>query len=146
MFVIFEGLDKSGKGTLEREFLKATNYKHIVIDRGPAGYMVFDKLFNRQTHSGNFQFMKQAESMMISGDFMIVYCKAPSDVAFERIKEHGETCPYKYKYAQELYDLHIDALYDKTKVIEIDTHQLMVGECVNQIVNKLQEVLKGEHN
>ena len=47
MWVIFEGLDKAGKGTLEWGLLKATNFKHIVIDRGPVGYMVFDKLFNR---------------------------------------------------------------------------------------------------
>ena len=47
MWVIFEGLDKAGKTTLEWEFLKATNFKHVVIDRGPVGYMTFDKILGR---------------------------------------------------------------------------------------------------
>lgn len=146
MFVIFEGLDKSGKGTLEREFLKMTNYKFVVVDRGPAGYMVFDKLFNRQTVLGDYQFIKDAELMMRSGDFMVVYCKAPIDVALKRISEHNEVCPYNYEYAQKMYDAHVEWLYDRNKVVEVDTHKLPVGECVLKIKQKLQEVLKGEHD
>ena len=49
MWVIFEGLDKVGKTTLEWDLHRATNFKHVVIDRGPVGYMVFDKIFDRET-------------------------------------------------------------------------------------------------
>lgn len=146
MFVIFEGLDKAGKGTLEWEFMKATNFKHVVVDRGPVGYMVFDKLFNRQTVDGDYEFMKDSAYAMNSGRFMVVYCKATVDVAMQRIKENGETCPYDYEYAQLLYDAHIDALYDEGKVVEIDTSKLTVDECIFRIKEKLKEVLKGEHN
>ena len=139
MFVIFEGLDKSGKGTLEYEFLKATNYKHIVIDRGPVGYMVFDKLFDRQSQNSNFEFARDASLIMSSDRFMVVYCVAPKDVALQRIAEHNETCPYDYEYAQSIYDAHIDALYLKRKVVVVDTTQ-SVEKCVDMILQKFQEV------
>ena len=63
MFVIFEGLDKTGKTTLEWELLKATNFKHIVIDRGPVGYMTFDRLFGRSTNLGTGIFFTMQERL-----------------------------------------------------------------------------------
>ena len=44
MFVIFEGLDKTGKTTLEWELLKATNFKHIVIDSNYLNFRKSDKI------------------------------------------------------------------------------------------------------
>ena len=90
----------AGKTTLEWEFLKATNFKHVVIDRGPMGYMTFDKLFDRETKLGNQEFIHQARKIMKSKDFMVVYCFASEDVAARRLKEHNEECPYNYKEAQ----------------------------------------------
>ena len=125
MWVIFEGLDKAGKGTLEWGFLKATNFKHIVIDRGPVGYMVFDKLFNRETKLGN-------------QDFMIVYCHASEDVVAKRLKEHNEECPYNYGKAQKLLRDNIKRFYSQDKVIEVDTSVMTPSECVELIVEKLK--------
>lgn len=144
MFVIFEGLDKAGKGTLEWEFLKATNFKHIVIDRGPAGYIVFDSLFNRQTDEGDVEFIRNARLAMESGSFMVVYCRASSHIALKRIAEHSETCPYDYDYAHSMYDWCIGTIYDKEKVVTVDTSKPIKG-CVDEIIKKL-EALKGEHD
>ena len=140
MWVIFEGLDKSGKGTLEKEFLKATNYKHIVIDRGPAGYLTFDQIFDRVTDEGNIQFAKNLTLMKASGDFIVAYCKVPVDVAKQRLEEHNETCPYDYEQAQNYYDLMIDSLYrnQKIKVIDVDTTK-SIKECVDLIIEKFEE-------
>ena len=144
MFVIFEGLDKAGKGTLEWEFLKATNFKHIVIDRGPAGYIVFDNIFGRQTDEGDVEFIRSARIAMETNSFMVVYCRVNSATALARIAEHNETCPYDYNKAQDVYDWCIGTIYDKEKVVTIDT-SMSIEECVNEIIKKL-EVLKGEHN
>lgn len=144
MFVIFEGLDKAGKGTLEWEFLKATDFKHIVIDRGPAGYIVFDKLFDRSTLKGDFEFIRSARVTMDTNFFMVVYCRAPSEVALKRIEEHNETCPYDYNKAQDMYDWCVGTMYDKEKVVTVDTTR-PIEECVSEIIKKL-EVLRSEHN
>ena len=145
MWVIFEGLDKAGKGTLEWEFLKATNFKHIVIDRGPAGYATFDILFGREINAGSLGYAINIADMKKCNDFIVVYCKVPADIATQRLKEHNEICPYDYILAQALYDSSIDIIYrqNKIKVIDIDTTK-SIEECVEIIVEKLKEVRKGE--
>lgn len=143
MWVIFEGLDKSGKTTLEYAFLKKTNYEHIVVDRGPVGYMVFDKIFKRVGNNRRENFIKQAKKVMKSKDFVIVYCKAPYEVAQERLKEHNEECPYDYKEAQKLYDNYVSIFYSKRYVIELDTTK-SIDECVDLIIKKLEGVSKSE--
>ena len=146
MFVIFEGLDKTGKTALESELLKATNFKHIVIDRGPIGYMTFDRLFGRSTKLGDRDFIHYARKITKSNDFMIVYCTTDKKVADERLKAHNETCPYDYIRAQKIYRNNIRRYYHPDKILELDTTNLSIDECVTLIVEKLQEVLKGEHN
>lgn len=148
MWVIFEGLDKAGKTTLEWEFLKRTNFKHMVIDRGPVGYMTFDKLFGRETKLGNHDFVHQARKIMKNQDFMVVYCFAPENIAAERLKEHNEKCPYDYGKAQKLLRDNIKRYYRKEKVLNLDTSKLTIDECVGLIVGKLKdmqwEVRQGE--
>lgn len=144
MWVIFEGLDKAGKTTLEWEFMKATNFKHMVIDRGPVGYMTFDKLFDRETKLGNQDFIHQARKIMKSKDFMVVYCHASDEVAVKRLKEHNEDCPYNYTKAQKLLGDNVRRYYKRERMLEIDTSNLSIEECVKMIVSKLEEVRKGE--
>lgn len=147
MWVVFEGLDKAGKGTLEWELLKATNFKHIVIDRGPVGYITFDVLFNRieDIDVDTREFLINIKDMIVSKNFLVVYCKVPVVTALQRITEHNETCPYNYEHAQMLYDRNIRALYEDNgiNVVTIDTTK-SIEECVKQIVEKLQEVNKNE--
>lgn len=144
MWVIFEGLDKAGKTTLEWEFLKATNFKHMIIDRGPVGYMVFDKLFGRSTKLGDQDFIHHARKIMKSKDYMVVYCTVDKKVADKRLKKHKETCPYDYIKAQKLYRDNIRRYYRTEKTLELDTTNLPVDECVKMIIEKLEEVQKGE--
>lgn len=144
MFVVFEGLDKAGKTTLEWEFLKATNFKHMVIDRGPMGYMTFDKLFGRSTKLGDRDFIHYARKITKSNDYMIVYCVVDKKVAEERLKAHNETCPYDYDEAQKLYRMNVRRFYQMNKVIELNTTNRSVEECVELIVQKLKEVQQSE--
>ena len=144
MWIIFEGLDKSGKTTLEWEVLKATNFKHVVIDRGPIGYMVFDELFDRSTKIGNQNYIHQARKALKSGDYLVVYCKAPYEVVMERLVEHSEDCPYDYKYAQKRYNIEVKHYYRPDYVLELDTSQ-SIDICVGLIAEKIKEVQKNEY-
>ena len=143
MWVIFEGLDKAGKTTLEWEFMKATGFKHVIIDRGPVGYMVFDELFDRSTKLGQQNFIHQARKALKSGDFIVVYCKVSPEVAAKRLAEHSEKCPYDYEKAQKLYDRQVKRYYREDYVVVVDTDR-PIARCVDQIVGKLKEVFKGE--
>lgn len=144
MWVIFEGLDKAGKTTLEWEFLKATNFKHMVIDRGPVGYMTFDKLFNRETKTGTQDFIHHSRKIMKNPDFMVVYCFASEEVAAKRLNEHNEECPYDYGKAQKLLRDNVRRFYKPEKTLELDTSDMTIPECVQMIIKKLEEVQKGE--
>lgn len=139
MWVVFEGLDKSGKTTLEWEFLKATNFKHVVIDRGPVGYSTFDSLFGRYTVEGSEEYAQNILDMKASKNFVVIYCKVPVNVAMQRLKEHNEVCPYNYEHAQKLYDEGIKLLYEDIgiKVITVDTTK-SIKECVDLIIGGLK--------
>ena len=145
MWVVFEGLDKSGKTTLEWEFLKATNFKHIIIDRGPAGYLAFDFIFGRATIEGNKQYGRNVGTMAASGEFIVVYCRVPANIAMQRLKEYNETCPYDYERAQGVYDEVVKRLYKETgiNVLTIDT-TMPIKECIQMIIEKLEEAQKRE--
>lgn len=154
MWVIFEGLDKSGKGTLEWEFLKATNFKHMVIDRGPVGYMLFDKLLGRTTKLGDHEFIRQARKIMKGKpEFMVVYCYTNEVSANKRAKACGEqpvseVAPYDkgmaYDKAQKLYATNVTRYYKPERTIMLDTTDKSIDECTCEIVQKLEEVLKNE--
>ena len=144
MWVIFEGLDKVGKTTLEWEFLKATNFKHMVIDRGPIGYKLFDKLFERDTKLGNQDFIYQARKICKNKDFMIVYCTCDVDTALGRIKEYNEECPYDYAKAQKMYKDDVRRYYRPDKLVAVDTTNASIEDCVKLIVEKLEEEQRGE--
>lgn len=142
MWIIFEGLDKAGKGTLEREFLKATDYKHIVIDRGPIGYKIFDKVFGRDTKISVQEWIHQARKITKNKDFFIVYCHCSVEEAKKRLKKHKEECPYDYERTQKMLRDEIGRFYNKDKVLNLDTTGKSVEECVEIIVQKIKEVQK----
>jgi deoxyadenosine/deoxycytidine kinase len=143
MWAVFEGLDKAGKTTLEWEFLKATNFKHVIVDRGPAGYATFDFIFNRETEKGDKQYARNVATMTVSEDFIVIYCKVPVDVAMQRLKEHNEACPYDYELAQKAYDSFVKEMYENfgIEVLTVDTTK-PIDECVRMIVEKFEEVEK----
>ena len=142
MWLLFEGLDKAGKTTLEWGFLRATNFKHNVIDRGPVGYLVFDELFGRSTKLGDQEFIHQARKLSKSKDFFVVYCKTDVDIAMKRLDEHNEECPYDYVKAQKLLNKQIKRYYAKEKVFEVDTSKKSIDECTQEIVDWFMEKVK----
>ena len=75
---------------------------------------------------------------------MVVYCTANKDIVDARLKEHNESCPYDYEKAQKLYKNNIHRFYRDNKLIEIDTTSLSIERCIEIIIEKLEEVQKGE--
>ena len=144
MWVIFEGLDKAGKTTLEWEFLKATNFKHVVIDRGPIGYKVFDELLGRSTSEGDAEFIKMAKQAKDSDDCMIVYCHCGYETAKKRLIEHNhEELPYNYHKAQILLSNNIKMHY-ADKVVDVNTDKPL-NECIAKMVKESWR-MRDEHN
>lgn len=144
MWVIFEGLDKTGKTTLEWELLKATNFKHVIIDRGPAGYLAFDRILKRGTEEGNESFTKQAKQVAESKDALVVYCYANEHTVNERLAAHNEKqlqSNYDYQFMQKVYHSNVKHLYNEERTLMLDTSDRTIDECVKLILEKLKEVI-----
>jgi deoxyadenosine/deoxycytidine kinase len=148
MWILFEGLDKVGKTTLQWELLKATNFKYVVIDRGPIGYMSYDKILNRETDEGNKRFINMSKSIMEEKEnFIVVFCYADKNVVDSRLKAHKEKqlkSEYTYKEMHDIIINNIRKFYKAEKTIEINTGENSIEDCVKLIVNKIKEVENNE--
>lgn len=136
MFVIFEGLDKAGKTTLEWELLRKTNYQEVVIDRGPVGYVVYDKIFKRE--KALFELIELNDlinHINKSKFFVVVYCYADDYVTLQRLKDHDESINYDISKANKLLKREIEMCYDLSKTLFLDTTNKTIDECVNLIVD-----------
>lgn len=121
MFLVFEGLDKTGKGTLEKLVGKLTNYEHVVVDRGPLGYIAYDTIHNRLTNKRLKMF--ESEWNMIKKDAIIIYCFARNEtIRTRQIKHNEEVFTYeRIKQESETY-MNIISKYTKSKqCIFVDT-------------------------
>lgn len=87
MIVIFDGMDKVGKTTLIHALDKATNYEHIIIDRGPNSYLVYDTIYNRPHMIDHLK----TEMDLKNTSHLCVYCLADEDDIKQRLKETGES-------------------------------------------------------
>lgn len=141
MWLVFEGLDKVGKTTLEWEVLKASNFKHVVIDRGPVGYMTFDQILGRVDRSSHDTFKEQAKEIVNLGNTLVIMCYANENVVNERLKKHNEKqieLGMPYDVATKMYTGNASYYYGKDNVLMLDTTKLTIDECVDVIMREVK--------
>lgn len=130
MIVIFDGMDKVGKTTLIHALNKATDYEHIIIDRGPNSYLVYDEIYKR----GNEADYYKTEMDLRNSSHLCVYCFANDEDIKTRLSDAGETFPeeqgsitdVKRKFALAMTSSDLD-------VVHINTSQLSIDEAVLKI-------------
>lgn len=133
MYLVFEGLDKTGKGTLEKLIGKFTDYEHIVVDRGPLGYIAYDTIHNRLTDERLETF--ESEWDMIKKDAVIIYCFAKNETIRKRQAEHAEEVFTYGRIAREaeIYMSIISKYTGLRRCIFVDTTYMTANECVKHI-------------
>lgn len=130
--IFFEGIDKVGKSTLIAEFHKKTNYKYIVVDRGPISFITYNKMKNRN-HDIAYHFEK------IKALYVCLYADLPDLI--NRFKEHNETdIPivdiegYLNTFITEMNDYVVPK--NGSKKITINTSKYTVQETVDIILTE----------
>lgn len=138
MFIIYEGMDKTGKGTLKRAVAEATGFKYVHIDRGPIGYMVYDKLYDRESEKSIKQFERDWDCL--KDNSIVVYLKADFDIIEKRISEHND--PFIDRNTLERTKLMYEDLIEKycENVIVVDTTSASINECVDFIIKNIIKI------
>lgn len=144
MYIIFEGLDKTGKTTLYYALNKHLKWKYVMTDRSSAGWLAYDVLYSRATPERTAEYAKICRGLQKYGDYLVIYCYTNWNKVKERLAEAGEKCDYDYKYGQEVYKDFIEQCYDPKKVLFLDTTDISIEESVDKICRKIAEMEQGE--
>lgn len=124
MIVIFDGMDKVGKTTLIHALDKATNYEHIIIDRGPNSYLAYDSIYNRPYATDH----RKTEMDLRNSSHLCIYCYADEDDIKARLhaaneewaKEQGSITYVRCEFARRMAKSNLDVLYINTSQCDVD--------------------------
>ena len=150
MFIVIEGDDRTGKDTLISGICKATQWEHVIIPRGPAGYAAYDVIYKRYTPERFSQFLRSAETLNKS-DCLFVYCFGDPKILFERRQNeiddgtHPEAPKGKDLSIKDIeerlkaYEFIFNTFYKQEKRLYLDSTILTPEQMVEQVINKLKK-------
>jgi deoxyadenosine/deoxycytidine kinase len=141
MLLIFEGMDRVGKTTLMNKITQLTDYKFPMMDRGPAGFMTYDTIFDRVTAERKLSYFKDAESLN-QMDVLYIYLHASGKELLRRLKKEGKPLAYSTDKemilhicdTEEIYENMIYSMYHPGKVLVLDTTSTPVEELVTKVL------------
>ena len=135
MIVLFEGMDKVGKTTLIHALNKATNYEHIIIDRGPNSYLVYDEIYKRG-HKIDYY---KTEMDIRNSSHLSVFCYAdPEDIA-KRLTKAGEKFEERQGTILEVdQNFHKKMLMSNLDVLCLNTSRYSIDTCVKMILEQIE--------
>lgn len=146
MYIVYEGMDKTGKGTLKRAVAEATNFKYIHIDRGPIGYMVYDEIYGRKSDESIKQF--ENDWNVLKNDVLVVYLTATYETIEKRIEKYNDPILDRDLLIKtnEMYDRLITKYCQNVPWVVVDTTVNSIKKCVQYIIDFIDEVQKHECN
>ena len=84
--IILEGVDRSGKGTMQLAINEVTRYKHLVQDRGTVGFKAYCRIFNKAPELYE-QYEQMEKSQFDNDNVIILYLTADTDELLRRCTE-----------------------------------------------------------
>ena len=131
-YIILEGVDRVGKGTMQLAINKATNYKHIVVDRGPIGFLAYTRIFDKGEELYE-EYVRMEKQLASLDNVLVIYLTADKEELIERCK--------KTNHEIINYDLHMSyyKFFLETSPLEyiiVDTTHQHVDEAVKELVEK----------
>lgn len=140
-FIIFEGLDKTGKTTLSRRcrFEAIPAHPAMILDRG----FLTRRVFHRWNFEPNFpieQWNNLEEILISTGHYGIVWLRAGIPTILERHRIAGEACFKEEELflQDQMFELEIRVLQRREiPVLEIWTDRHTEDFCVEKILKFL---------
>jgi len=132
--IVFEGIDKSGKSTLARAFNKATNYKHMTVDRLFMSQIAYSIIYKRARCIDSVrQFIEKFQAHEI----LIVYIKANKDIIEKRLDKINHEF-INIERDQIVFDTVYE--YINCDKMIVDTSNKSIEECIIKIKDFIGEV------
>lgn len=134
MLIIYEGMDKVGKTTLIKSFDKFDRFNHYNMDRGPAGYLLYDDFFGRTTCERKAENLQAIEELN-GVDYIVVYLTAPSESIQSRLDFFHEVLPegMEIDSFKDSYEKIVFESYPNDRILKLDTSAQSVEECCKEI-------------
>jgi deoxyadenosine/deoxycytidine kinase len=129
-FIILEGVDRSGKDSMQDAIDKATKYKHMIMDRGPIGFKAYCEIYNKPTDLFD-SYQKMELDVSTLPDVLVIYIDCSTEVLIERcVKTEHEILDFDRH--KRIYSYH----YRQSPIprIMVDTTNKNVTEIVQELI------------
>ena len=132
MFIFVEGVDRVGKGSLIEAIHKATNYKHIIFDRGIISNMAYATIYNRSNINTYKEYLK-LERQMKKLEHLVIYMDCNDEELEKRcIETNHEIIDYK-KHKQVFTSIYVTSVLNIHKV---DSSNMTPDEIAQQLLEQ----------
>lgn len=140
--IIFEGIDKTGKTSLIEALHKATDYKHIIVDRFAATAYAYGTLRNRK----NFEVKELLQlfyDFAIFSDLVVFYITCDKVVWVDRMKRTNEDSVAIEDF--DVLDRHYRDFFTQLKLnSSIVVHTVdTTTDTIEQCTIKLKDIIDG---
>lgn len=131
-FVILEGVDRTGKDSMQDAIDKATRYKHIITDRGPLGFQAYCIIFNKPQEL-YLAYQKMELDLLELPNVLVIYLTADTETLVDRcVKTDHEILDFDFH--KEVYEMFVDTTNLET--ITVDTSKKHVTEIVQDLIKE----------
>lgn len=138
LVLVFEGIDKSGKDTIIKEFQKLTDCRYVIVNRFIGSNWVYSKFKNRETVLELSRYIELDKSM--SSNFIQVYLYASKKDLMQRIKNTKET-DIKIKDIDEILALYgIWLEITSMNTIVLDTSAYSAEKCAELLWSSIKNI------
>lgn len=137
ILVIFEGVDKSGKTTLNDKFNKETDFRYVVLDRLTTSSKVYNNLFCRDRID---YYNKFEDSLKMTFNILVVLCECDTNLVIERLRKANETLPEQLKDIDKVkksFYIEIERSFDNFMIINTEED---INDCVERIIKRVKEM------
>lgn len=132
-FIILEGVDRSGKDSIQDAIDSQTRYKHMIMDRGPIGFKAYCEIFDKKKDLYQSYSQMEERMAMDAGNTLVIYLTADTEELVKRCVATNH----------EILDFdHHKAIYEKylskspLPSITVDTTGKTADEVVARLVEK----------
>ena len=132
--IIIDGVDRTGKTSLINYINKQTNYKPLIMDRGPIGYMAYCEIYKKKVKPSDYWFLERGLTYV---PHLCVYLYANVKTIKQRFKDTNEP-PLVGGIRKHLEIYNKYAKDSKLRVIKFNTTYTTTKQIYNQICEYLK--------